>query len=81
MSDVLRIIQMRQRVVVNTDPQRRCYYGVHARSELGWSAWEDFLIVPEDRIEDRVRWWEDLNSIAVQDRGEEARREFRVVPA
>jgi hypothetical protein len=29
----------RRPVTVNTDPQRRCYDGVHASSRVEWSAW------------------------------------------
>lgn len=25
---------------VNTDPQRRCYWGVHAKSEWVWTEWK-----------------------------------------
>lgn len=31
---------VRKQIEVNTDPQRRCYYGCHASSELVWTDWE-----------------------------------------
>ena len=31
---------VRKQVEVNTDPQRRCYDGCHAKSELRWTDWE-----------------------------------------
>lgn len=74
-------IMTRQRRLVNTDPQRRCYYGVHAKSELRWGGWER-LVVGLETLEDaeaKAEWWRDLNQYAVDARGEEARREFKVV--
>jgi len=29
----------RRKYEVNTDPQRRCYWGVHAKSEIHWEPW------------------------------------------
>lgn len=34
-------LAVRKQVEVNTDPQRRCYNGCHARSELVWTDWMD----------------------------------------
>lgn len=31
-----KILYTRRRIEVNTDPQRRCYNGCHASSELRW---------------------------------------------
>jgi len=74
-------IEQRQRRLINTDPQRRCYNGCHYISELVWTSW-DFLQedVPENGVEARLEWWRDLNAYAVQERGEGAKREFRAVP-
>lgn len=73
-------IQTRQRHLINTDPQRRCYNGCHAKSELVWSPWETLESnVPEDKIERRIEFWKELNQIAIDGRGEGARREFRIV--
>jgi hypothetical protein len=33
-------LYVRRRIEVNTDPQRRCYDGVHAKSEWRWTDWE-----------------------------------------
>lgn len=30
---------VRKQIEVNTDPQRRCYYGAHAKSEMVWTEW------------------------------------------
>ncbi len=65
---------------MNTDPQRRCYNGCHAKSEMQWAAWEDLnLHVSEDTVEDKLKFWRDLNDYAVSQRGEGARRQFEAV--
>lgn len=73
-------IETRRRIEVNTDPQRRCYNGCHARSELQWTEWDWIdLEVPEEKLETRLKFWRDLNDYAVSQRGESAKREFRAV--
>lgn len=70
-------IQRRHRILVNTDPQRRCYNGCHFSSELIWSDWDELEYeVPEDKIERRLEFWRELNDYAISQRGEEARCEF-----
>lgn len=73
-------IQTRRKVVINTDPQRRCYWGCHFKSEVVWSEWEtlDWNILPE-KIERRLEFWKELNDYAVSERGEGARCEYRTV--
>lgn len=44
------ILYVRKRVEVNTDPQRRCYDGVHAKSEYRWTEWE--VIRSDDSLEE-----------------------------
>jgi hypothetical protein len=74
------IIEHRKRILVNTDPQRRCYNGCHFSSELQWTAWDWLeLEVPEDKVERRLTFWRELSEYAVSQRGEEARSEFRAV--
>ena len=74
------IIERRNRILVNTDPQRRCYNGCHAKSELMWGEWYWLdLHVPEEEVERRLVSWRELNDYAVSQRGEEARSEFRAV--
>lgn len=34
------MLRVRRKVEVNTDPQRRCYNGCHASSEMQWSPWQ-----------------------------------------
>jgi hypothetical protein len=75
------IIQQRRKVLVNTDPQRRCYNGCHASSEWVYTPWEDF----EDcsylscSAEKRIEFWKSVNQVAIDGRGESARAEFRIV--
>jgi hypothetical protein len=74
------IIEKRNRVLVNTDPQRRCYNGCHFSSELQWSRWDWLeLEVPTDKVEERLKFWRELSDYAVSQRGEGARSEYRAV--
>lgn len=36
-------LEVRRLIEVNTDPQRRCYYGAHAKSELVWAEWTELF--------------------------------------
>lgn len=50
-------IKMRKRIEVNTDPQRRCYNGCHAKSELRWLEWESLHSgVPEREVADELKF-------------------------
>lgn len=76
MSDIL----YRRQYLVNTDPQRRCYNGCHFSSELRWTNWEVLESgVPPDKVEERLKFWTELNAYAVKERGEEARAEYKAV--
>jgi len=35
------VVQVRKRIVVNTDPERRCYDGCNASEEEVWTDWGD----------------------------------------
>ena len=73
-------IRTRSNRLVNTDPQRRCYNGAHAKSELQWSAWWDLVYgVKEDDLERSLTFWRELNDYAISQRGEGARSEFDAV--
>jgi hypothetical protein len=71
-------IYYRARILVNTDPQRRCYDGCHFSSELVWSAWDELCDVAPENAERRLKFWKELNDYAVSQRGEGARREFKI---
>jgi hypothetical protein len=71
-------VKMRRRLVINTDPQRRCYYGVNAKEELVWSDWEEVdFELPESRVGERLKFWRELNDYAIGERGQSARCEFK----
>lgn len=71
-------IWTRRQIEVNTDPQRRCYNGCHAKSELRWTEWETLEHPVPDRVEERLAFWRDLNDYAVSQRGPSAKSEFKV---
>ena len=63
-------IVMRRLNEINTDPQRRCYYGCHAKSEMVWSQWEVLESgLSEEKIARRLEFWRELNDYAVSQRG------------
>jgi len=75
------VIMMRERHLVNTDPQRRCYWGVNAKEELQWQPWEVLEYTKAEHSEERLKFWRNLNDYAVSQRGKGARTEFKVVEA
>jgi hypothetical protein len=75
------ILQYRTWVEVNTDPQRRCYNGCHAKSKMQWTAWTDLETHFTAIVAKRLKFWEELNEYAVKSRGKvNTLQEFRVVP-
>lgn len=73
-------IEVRSKILINTDPQRRCYNGCHFSSDLIWSQWELLNYdIPEEEVERKLKFWRELNDYAVKERGEDARREYRAV--
>ena len=73
-------IMHRKRILINTDPQRRCYNGCHFSSELVWTAWEELdYAATLEKAEARLKFWTELNDYAVSQRGEEAKSEFKIV--
>lgn len=73
-------IYHRYQSFVNTDPQKRCYNGCHFSGEWQWSDWERVEYgVPSNKIDDRLKFWKELNDYAVSERGPSARKEFKKV--
>lgn len=72
-------IQHRKQKLVNVDGKRRCYNGCFVGWELFWESWEDLQDVTEENYEETLLGWRELNDYAVSQRGESARKEFRVV--
>lgn len=73
------VIWMRTKLVINTDPQRRCYNGCHAKSEICWSSWNVLEYTTEVRSEQRLKFWRELNDYAISQRGSSAKSEFVVL--
>lgn len=74
------IIQCRTWIEVNTDPQRRCYDGCHAKSEMQWTAWRDLETDLTAKIAARLKFWKELNEYAVRERGKKGTlKEFRII--
>lgn len=46
--------------LVNTDPQRRCYNGCHAKSEIPQGPWMNFepFLKTREEAEEKKKWWE-----------------------
>jgi len=44
------LIQVKKYITVNTDPQRRCYYGVNAREQTYLSDWENLSVCLTDGL-------------------------------
>lgn len=73
-------IQRRESMVINNDPQRRCYNGCHFSTEIVKTDWQNFEYnVPAERAKERLDFWRDLNDYAVSQRGEDARVEYRFI--
>ena len=48
-------LQVRKKTEVCTDPQRRCYNGAFASSEMQWTDWETLLTTHQRCSEDDLR--------------------------
>ena len=72
-------IQYREHVLVNTDPQRRCYNGCHFKSEVVWSSWTTVDTCKKGVADGHLAFWKDLNRYDVSQRGSSVHREFRVI--
>jgi len=73
------VLMRRKRFLVNTDPQRRCYNGCHASYEYQWGEWESIgRCFSLEKIQDSLRFFQDLNAYAVEQRGKGALCEFKI---
>lgn len=69
-----------QKQLINTDPQRRCYNGCHYSSELIDTPYVELESKEtKEEAEHRLKFWVDLNDYAVSQRGESAKRKFKIV--
>lgn len=72
-------ILRRDKQLVNTDPQRRCYNGCYYSYDYVLGGW--YILehgINENQVQERLGWWKDLNQCAVDDRGEDARCELMI---
>lgn len=73
-------LEVKGKVFVNRDPQRRCYNGAWADAvyvDGDWVVME--YDVPVDKHEERLEFWRDLNDYAVSQRGDNAAKQYRIV--
>lgn len=71
-------LECREKKIINTDTQRRCYYGVNFNGIEVWGNWYKLISnVPKDKIETTLKWWRDLNDYCVSIGGKAS--EFRIV--
>lgn len=54
-------IQFRSRVIVNTDPQRRCYNGVNFSEEKRWTEWTSFGRYSKEDGEESIKCFQSIN--------------------
>ena len=74
------VIYFRSWQEVNTDPMRRCYYGVHAKSEFVPTNWQPLDYQPtEEAATKKLEFWKDMSAEAVKARGPGARSEYKIV--
>lgn len=75
------IILTRQQVEVNTDPQRRCYNGAHAKSEMQWTPWTP-LGYPktQESGEQRIKSWKEWDEGIRKLNGSKRETEYKLVP-
>lgn len=58
----------------------RCYNGAFFDAEMRWSGWEVLDRLPDaEAAERKLKFWSELNAYAVSQRGEDARRQFKVL--
>jgi hypothetical protein len=54
-------VYSREQHEYNTDPQRRCYYGCHAKSEWRWTLWRPLYTLPTlEEAQESVEGWRHL---------------------
>lgn len=73
-------IEISEQRTILTDQKRRVYNGYMYSSE---QIWTDFIPleseISEDKVEERLAFWIDLNNYAVSQRGEGSRNKYRIV--
>jgi len=55
-------IEQRTRVLVNTDPEGRCYNGCNFSEEHRWSGWQRIHTTTNDNALGDLEFWRDFES-------------------
>jgi hypothetical protein len=72
------VLMSRAKYLHLNDP--RCYNGAYFDAEMRWSGWETLDRLPNAEAAARkLKFWRELNDYAVSQRGEDSRREFKIV--
>lgn len=62
MNEVKYVLCSRRQIEVNTDPQRRCYYGAHFSSEMVWTEWADlFALKTAEDAAESLKLYQSIN--------------------
>jgi len=51
----------RKRVIVNTDPQRRCYYGCNFSEAEVWTQWQDLYYTTKEDGKESMALYKSIN--------------------
>ena len=56
------MVEFRKKVIVNTDPQRRCYWGCNFSEKVVWTDWADICAYSTREIaEDSMATFRSIN--------------------
>lgn len=71
------VLMVRSKYLHLNDP--RCYNGAYFDAEHRWSQWEVLDRLPtQEEADSKVTSWTELNDYAVSQRGDSAKREFKI---
>ena len=74
------LLLCQEQVFVWDDPLQRCYNGAYGAHHFEWGASEVLDRLPDAETAARkLQFWRELNDYAVSQRGESARKEFKIV--
>ena len=73
-------LHVREKVFVFDDPLRRCYNKTFKDHHYEWGPWEILHSnIKQEKKDETLQYWKDLNAFAVKTRGESALKEFKLV--
>lgn len=56
------VVQFRKKIVINTDPERRCYDGCNFSEKLVWTEWADLCpFRNKEAAEESAAGWRNIN--------------------